>query len=209
MQEPRLDPKKMALILIHMQNDVINTEAPPYNELTRRVREAGVIQNAARAAAGMRQAGIPVMHVKAGTRPELEEARTQLITDAALSGTWSPRGKRVMVEGTPGAEIVAELKPTPQDYVMVNYGGSAFYGTPLEIILRRLGLDTLVVGGVGTRMAVETTVRDATDRDFNVIVLSDCCTTLTQESHDYPIQKVFPLLARVRTTDQVLKLLSK
>lgn len=197
MQEPKVNPKRTALVLILMQNDVI----------TGRVRASGVIENAAKAAWGMRQTGCPIIHVKGVIRPELDGARAQRITDTALAAS-SPRARRILVEGTVGAEIVDELKPMPEDYVMVTYGESAFQGTPLQIVLRRLGMDTLVVGGFSTRMSVESTVRDATDRDFNVIVLSDCCASLDQESHDYPIHKIFPLLARVRTTDQVLNLIT-
>ena len=209
MQEPLIDPKKTALILGHFQKDLLCAGDPPYNELARLAREAGVVQNAANVAAGMRRAGISVMLIKVNDRTEFIKRGTRLITDAALVGMPSVGRGKEMIEGTPGAEIVDELRPTPQDYVTINYGKSAFNGSSLEVVLRRLGVDTLVVGGISTQMFVESTVRDATDRGFNVIVLSDCCISRTQETHEYPIKKVFPRLCRIRTSDQVLKLINK
>ncbi len=209
MQEPLINLQKTALILGHFQKDLLNTKDPPYEELARMTREAGVVNNAANVAEYMRKAGIPVIFIKVSQRTELIGRGTKLITDAALAGVVSMGRGKEFVEGTPGAEIVDELKPKPQDYIIVNYGKSAFYGSPLEVILRRLGVDTLVIGGISTQMFVESTVRDATDRDFNVIVLSDCCMSLTQEAHEYAIKKVFPRLCRVRASNQVLKLISK
>lgn len=209
MREPSIDTTKTALILGHFQNGIVNVTEPPGNMLTIRAKEAGVILNAAKVAAGMREARIPVIHIKVVRRPVEIERRPPFITDASLAGLPSIGKGSGLLEGTHEEAIVDELTPAPQDYVLNNYGKSAFYGSSLESILRRLGIDTLVVGGIATHAFLDTTVRDATDRDYNVIILSDCCMSATKEEHEHPMKVIFPRLGRVRTSDQVLALLDK
>ena len=212
MEEPRIDIARTVLTLGHMQNDILKSEATPVSKKRSQViKEAGVIPNAARVAAGMRQAGIPVIHIK-GIRRLIELKRKPLvITDTTLAGGIGIGSGRddIFIPGTYGSEIVEELTPGPDDYIIHNYGKSAFYGSPLDVILGRLGIDTIVVGGVATYAYVESTVRDATDRRFNVIVLSDCCASTNIEEHEYCIKNIFPQMARVRTSDEVLALIKK
>ena len=109
-----------------------------------------------------------------------------------------------MLAGTPAAEIIDEIRPQPQDWVIMKPRFSAFYGTNLDSILTNLGTETILVGGISTQRSVEGTARDAKNRDMQCIVVSDCCTAGELDVHDMTIKHVLPLLVRVRTTDEVI-----
>jgi nicotinamidase-related amidase len=109
-----------------------------------------------------------------------------------------------MLAGTPAVEIIEELRPQPNDFVLMKPRFSAFYGTNLYGILNALGTETLLVGGISTQRSVEGTARDAKNRDMQCVVVSDCCTAGELDVHEMTIKHVLPLLVRVRTTDAVI-----
>ncbi len=130
------------------------------------------------------------------------------ITDLMLQGLMPPP-REAMVEGTPGAEIVAELKPAPGDHLISKRRSNAFYNTDLELMLRSRGIDTLIITGVVTDGCVVNTVRGARERDLHVIVLSDCCATDMPEADEYFINKVFPKAGQVRTSGEIVRIISR
>ena len=109
-----------------------------------------------------------------------------------------------MLAGTPAVEIIDEIRPQPQDWVIMKPRFSAFYGTNLDTILTALGTETILVGGISTQRSIEGTARDAKNRDMQCIVVSDCCTAGELDVHEMTIKHVLPLLVRVRTTDEVI-----
>jgi len=188
-----IEPGKSVLILIDLQKDIVGRfpDGP------------AVVTNASKACEMCRNRGISVMFVKVERRSDFTDV-VDVFTDEVLQKPeLMPSRRRLVIEGTEGAKIADELAPKPGDYVIVKRRTSAFYGTSLEIYLRARGISTLLIGGIATNMGVESTVRDARDRDFNVIVLSDCCTTMPPEAHEYAIKKMLPRLARVRTLKEV------
>src|ERR1700745_1339577 len=90
---------------------------------------------------------------------------------------------RLQAAGEPGHDIIPELYPLPAEPVIDKPGKGAFYQTDLELMLRNRGIDTLFVCGVTTEVCVNTTVREANDRGFRCIVLSDCCASYFPEFH--------------------------
>ena len=90
---------------------------------------------------------------------------------------------RILVRGEPGHDIIPELYPTPGEPVIDKPGKGAFYQTDLELMLKNREIDTLLVCGVTTEVCVNTTVREANDRGFRCIVLSDCCASYFPEFH--------------------------
>lgn len=194
-----IDPEKTALVLIDLQKDIVERYDP----------EKRVVKKAAQMVQGARGAGIPVIFVKVVRRYDYADV-VNLVTDIVLRGESPPAREVVWLrEGTEGAELDEDLKPAPEDYIVVKRRVSAFYNTPLETYLRTLGVDTLLVGGIATNWGVESTVRDARDRDLNTIVLSDCCAGMTQEAHDYPLRNIFPTTSRVMTSEEALALIVK
>jgi len=80
---------------------------------------------------------------------------------------------------------------------------NAFYNTELEDVLKGLGCDTLIFTGVATNLCVETTVRNASDRGYNIIVLSDCVATISEDAQNFAISVIFPMLGEVVTVEKL------
>jgi nicotinamidase-related amidase len=113
-----------------------------------------------------------------------------------------------MVEGTPGAQIVNELRPVPGDHFIWKRRSNAFYNSDLELVLRAWGINTVIVTGAVTNGCVANTVRGARERDLHVIVLSDCVACMMSEDDEYFLKRVFPREGRVRTSEKIIKALT-
>ncbi|MCH8226342.1 MAG: cysteine hydrolase, partial [Chloroflexi bacterium] len=113
-----------------------------------------------------------------------------------------------MLPGTPAVDVIDELALKPDDFLLVKPRFSAFYGTNLDGILRHLGTETILVGGISTQRSVEGTAREAKNRDMQCVVVSDCCTAGEVDVHEMTINHVLPLLVRVRNTEETIAALS-
>jgi nicotinamidase-related amidase len=193
-----LDPKSTALILIDMINAVAKGNGPPYNIPPNR---QGVIDNFVRLVAHCREVGTPIIYITTYRRADNADAPK---TVADVGGG----GGAAMLEGTPAVEVIDELAPQSGDYVVVKPRFSAYYGTNMDNILKSLGTETILVGGISTQRSVEGTAREAKNRDTQCVVVSDCCTAGEEDVHEMTINHVLPLLVRVRTTDEVIAALS-
>jgi biuret amidohydrolase len=140
----------------------------------------------------LRTRGVTVIHTREGHRPDLSDAPRHKVErgDPALRiGAPGPMG-RILVRGEPGHDIVPELYPISGEPVIDKPGKGAFYQTDLELVLRNRGIDTLFVCGVTTEVCVNTTVREANDRGYRCIVLSDCCASYFPEFHDMGLKMI-------------------
>jgi nicotinamidase-related amidase len=189
-----LDPKTCAFILIDMVNAITKGQGPPYT--TPPHREA-LVHNFARLVAHCRRVGTPLIYTVIHRHPDNLDA-PKTLADAG------PAGGAPLLAGTPAAEVIDELRPQPGDWVILKPRFSAFYGNNLDNILKALGTETILVGGISTQRSVEGTARDAKNRDMQCIVVSDCCTAGELDVHEMTIKHVLPLLVRVRTTDEVI-----
>jgi nicotinamidase-related amidase len=174
--ELEFDPNATALLIIDMQRDFVmpggfgealgNDVTPLQATIapTRRVLEAA------------RKKGMLVIHTREGHRPDLTDCPpTKLVRGRGKTriGDPGPMG-RILVRGEIGHDIVPELYPAPGEPVIDKPGKGAFYATDLELILRDRGIKTLIVCGVTTEVCVNTSVREANDRGYECVVLSDC-----------------------------------
>lgn len=206
--DPRLDPAlvpaRTALVLIDLQNDVIrNDQGPFYGAIFRQVQDQGIVPRVAALVDAAHATGAPVFFITVVRRPDYLDVVNQL-TELVAAGKGVPaKQQRSLIAGTHGAQLVDELQPGPSDYVLVKKRRSAFLGTELDFHLRCLGVTTVVVGGVATDLGVENSVREAWDRDYNVVVCEDICTAVPLAAHDYALRSVFPRMARVMTAAQV------
>jgi maleamate amidohydrolase len=111
------------------------------------------------------------------------------------------------VEGTPEAGFPDEIAPAAADYVFLKRRPSAFYGTGVAELLHMLRRDTIIIGGGATNRGVETSVREAFNRDIASIVVRECCWGGDAAAHAYSLDKAMKMYARIRTLDQVAAML--
>src|SRR6187200_2398270 len=180
-----LDWSTTALLIIDMQRDFMEpggfgeTLGNDVSQLARAVAPIAAVLEAARAA------NMLVIHTREGHLPDLSDAPPAKIERGAPSmriGDLGPMG-RILVRGEPGHDIIPELYPLPGEPVIDKPGKGAFFATDLHAILQNREIDTLLVCGVTTDVCVNTTVREANDRGFRCIVLSDCCASYFPEFH--------------------------
>jgi nicotinamidase-related amidase len=187
-----VDTGKMALVIIDMQRDFLEPGgfgAALGNDVA--LLKAAV-EPCRRVLAAARRAGILVIHTREGHRPDLGCAPPHKVErgdPATRIGAPGPMG-RILVRGEPGHDIIPELYPVAGEPVVDKPGKGAFYQTDLELMLKNRGIDTLLVCGVTTEVCVNTTVREANDRGFRCIVLSDCCASYFPEFHDVGLRMI-------------------
>ena len=155
--------------------------------------DAGYLSRVSGAIAAARAAGIPVIYVTVGFRPGHPEvsARNRSFSAVAAAGRFA--------EGDPAAEIHPAVAPAPGDLTVTKRRVSAFAGSDLEVLLRGLRAGTLVLSGIATSGVVLSTLRQAADLDYRLVVLADACLDADPEVHRVLAGKVFPRQADVLT----------
>jgi ureidoacrylate peracid hydrolase len=145
---------------------------------------------------------VPVIYTRYVLRPDYR--------DSGLLREVFPKFEAVghVIIGTWDAEIVDELKPKSGDYVIDKSRYSAFYNTNLEILLRGLGADTLLLTGVTTNMCVESTLRDAFFRDYRVVLIEDCTAAVDSPMKEATIRTVRYGFGSVASSRDVVEVLS-
>lgn len=146
-----------------------------------------------------RRASVPIIYTRYVYRPDYTDGGVmvhELIPDlkrgeCLRAGTWD-------------ADVIDELAPQTSDYVIDKNRPSAFFATGLEPILKGLAIEDLVVCGVTTNCCVETTVRDASQRDYHTYVVGDAVAEYEQDRHEVALKSMGMLFARVVTVDDVL-----
>ena len=181
----KVEPKTTALLVMDCQNDIIHEEGglAPWG-FAAQVKERNLVGSIKGAIAASRQARIPVIYVTVVYRRDQSDVVENCGFFSAVKGI------PVLEEGSWGAAIHDELRPQPEDLLVVKKRISAFAGTPLELLLRSLGRTTLVLTGVATNFVIEGTARDACDAGYQVIILEDCCAAGSEEMHRFSVEKI-------------------
>ncbi len=202
-----LDLARTALLFFDMLNGHVNKNDP-----ATKARYAPVIACAVCLLEAARSAGLVVMYAAADHRPD-NATSAHLVTDTDNRLRPIPAGRPsesrpVVAAGTWEAQVIDELKPQPQDYMIPKFRWSAFHQTYLELALRSRNIDTLVIAGGSTDVGVASTAYAARDMDYNLVIVSDACTSPEEDNHRQFMQRIFPRMARVRTAAQVLRMLA-
>lgn len=181
---------KPALLIIDMQNDFIREGSP--------LRIGGaeaVIGNMAHLLDLFRRSGHPVIHILRIHRKDG--------SDVEISRRDLFRRTPFAVEGTPGSEVIRELSPRPGEYTIHKNRMSAFMSTDLDLLLRSLGVDTLVVTGVQTPNCIRTTVFDAFALNYETYLVKDAVAAQTVEIHESNVRDMAAIGIHVVKTDDI------
>ena len=188
MNPPEIDLTHTALVLIDLQQGIV-----PMPSLAPRSGPE-VVANAVKLAHRFREAKAPVVLVRVTFAADgADVAKVQTDTSMRL-GPFPPNF----------SEIVPEVGPEPTDIVVTKRQWGAFYGTDLDLHLRRRGIKTIVLAGIVTNIGVESTARAANEHGYNQILVEDAMASLSSEMHTFAVTTIFPLLGLVRSTEEVL-----
>lgn len=186
-----VDRERTALVVIDLQKGIAGMPGTaPYNS-------ASVVGYAAKLAEAFRKNSMPVFLVHVTPSPDMKDR-------------LHPEADKPMARGATApdwAEIVPEMKKVETDFVITKRQWGAFYGTELDLQLRRRGITTIVLCGISTNIGVESTARDAYERGYHQIFAEDAMTCHSAEGHRTTVELVFPRIGRVRKTEEILRVL--
>lgn len=208
-----LDWSRTALVIIDMQRDFM--EPGGFGEtLGNDVSQlARAVQPIAAVLAVVRDAGLLVVHTREGHLPDLSDAPPAKLERGAPSlriGDPGPMG-RILIRGEAGHDIIPELYPLDSEIVIDKPGKGSFCATDLELILRLKGIQNIVLTGITTDVCVHTTMREANDRGFECVLLSDCCGATDKGNHDHALKMIKMqggVFGAVATSSAVIEALS-
>lgn len=169
--------KKSLFLVMDMMNDLVDENGFNAKTYGVQVKERNVLANTAKAIAAARAAGVKIGFVRVGFSADYRECPP---VSPIFSGA---RNNGIFKLGTWGTEVHPSLAPQEGDFDIVKHRVSPFYGTSLEPILRANGIERVIMCGVSTNGVVHSGAREAHDRDYECIILEDCCAGVTPEEH--------------------------
>ncbi|WP_430392198.1 hydrolase [Dyella sp. 20L07] len=188
----KLDPSTTALVLIDLQKGIGAYAAGPHSA-------DEVYERAGRLAARFRELGAPVVLVRVGFSAD---GRDMLRPEADVK---SPSGGSLPANWW---EYADQLAVADGDFHIIKRQWGAFYGTELELQLRRRGITRIVLAGISTNIGVESTARHAFELGFHQVLVEDAMSSMDATHHQFAVDNIFPRLGHVRSTDEVLAALA-
>lgn len=186
-----LNAASTALVIIDLQEGILPIAGGPHSA-------SDVVSRAARMATKFRASGAPVVFVRVGWSADNAEALKQPVD--------APSPARILPANW--WNYPAALGKQDSDIDVIKRQWGAFYGTDLEMQLRRRNINTLVLCGISTNIGVESTARNAWEMGFSLVIASDACSAQSTEQHQSSIDHIFPRIALVRTSKQIIGALS-
>lgn len=184
----KLDPQTTALVLIDLQQGILPFAGGPHTAQT-------VVEHGDALARRFRELGAPVVLVRVGWAGDFADALKQPVDKpspaATLPANW--------------LEFAADLAVSDQDIKITKRQWGAFYGTELDLQLRRRGIKTIVLAGISTNIGVESTARAAWEHGYALVIAEDACSAANAEQHAFAFANIFPRLSQVRSTAEVLE----
>ena len=215
MAEFPIMPGETALLFFDCLNGDLHSEDP---EKIKYVE--GVVPELIKVNQACREAGIAVFYTQPETRFNDRELVSQVV-DLGINGKPDDGiGPRLTTSGGGSrpphiTEIIPEIAPKPGDYLVRKKRWSAFAHTHLDLGLRTAGINTIIMAGGGLRVGIASTAYWAREFDYSLIVLRDATWSIygaqhnPREVHEFFLQELFPVFARVRTVDEVIRLIEK
>ena len=186
----QIDKSKTGLVIIDLQNGIVSLPTAPHDSKT-------VVSNASKVANAFRENKMPVFLVHVA---HSDSERLKPLADEPMP-VHSPQPKD-------WAEFLPEIGPKEGDIIITKKQWGAFYGTELELQLRRRKIDTIVLCGISTNIGVESTARFAYEYGYQQIFVEDATSARSAELHDVTMNNIFKRIGRIRTTEQVLQALN-
>lgn len=183
-----LDPRSTALVLVDLQRGILARQTAPH-------AAAHVLSRAVRLADGLRETGGLVVLVRVAYAADGRDRLALRVDAPPLGAAQVPADF---------AELPPELGPKAGDLVITKHQWGAFYGTELDLQLRRRSVRTLVLGGIATNFGVESTARDAYERGYEQVFVEDAMAGLSAEAHVFAVKNIFSRLGIVRSSEEVL-----
>lgn len=184
-----IDPLKTALVLIDLQQGIVARELAPHSAAT-------VVGNAARLGRRCNEVNAVVVPVNVA----FSDGGADRLRQPVDAPTPVPAG------GMPRdwAELVPEIAALRADVRITKRQWGAFFGSELDLQLRRRGVTTIILGGIATNFGVESTAREGWQLNYDVIIADDACTSMDADMHRFSVERIFPRIARVRSTLEIL-----
>jgi nicotinamidase-related amidase len=180
----QLDAKRTALVLIDLQKGVMAMPVAPHSA-------TAVYERSMRLAERFRAAGAAVVRVRVSFSSDLAEA-LRLPVDQPTNYAGLP----------PGWDEFPD-PPQPSDVLITKRQWGAFYGTELDLQLRRRGVRCIVLGGISTNMGVESTARSAAEHGYELVIAEDLCSAASAELHAFSFKHILPRLARITDSEGI------
>ncbi|HQU07549.1 MAG: hydrolase [Parcubacteria group bacterium 21-54-25] len=187
----QINPVATALVAIDLQKGIVGMPVAPHDA-------DRVVANAIKLAEAFRARAMPVFLVHTTPSPDGKDALRPVADNALQLSVKRPAD---------WAEIVPELGPREGDIVITKRQWGAFYGTELDLELRRRGIQTIVLCGISTNIGVESTARFAYEYGYQQIFVEDSTAARSTEEHEHTMNTIFTRLGRVRKTQDVLNAL--
>jgi nicotinamidase-related amidase len=178
----KLNAKTTALVLIDLQKGILGRPLAPHSG-------EQVFAGATALSERFRAAGAPVVRVRVSFAADFADALNTPV-DQPFSAAGMPKDW----------DQFPDHPEQHGDLVVTKRQWGAFYGTDLELQLRRRGIRGIVLGGVSTSIGVESTARDAWERGFELVIVEDLCSAMAAEEHQFSIQRIMPRIARVTSS---------
>jgi len=190
-----MDPKKTAIVLVEYQNDFTSEGGALHGAVQGVMESTGMLENTKAALAAARESGAVVIH----SPIQFAEGYGEITSHpyGILKGVVDTNA---FVKGSWGAEIVEDVAPQPGDIVLEGKRGlDAFASTNLDFILRSKGIETVAISGFLTNCCVESTMRSAYEKGFEVVTLTDCVGATSEEEHTNAITYDYPMFSKPMT----------
>jgi ureidoacrylate peracid hydrolase len=204
-REATMDPEKTALVLIEYQNDFTSEGGTLHQAVKPVMDSTNMLANTVETVAKARKLGATIVYAPITFTDDYHELSPTPY--GILKGVVDSKSFR---KGSWGSEMVDVLKPRPEDIVVEGKRGlCGFASTNLDFVLRSRGITNIALGGFLTNCCVESTMRTGYEKGYNVVTLTDCTATVSEEEQRLSVEKNYPMFSRPLTHTEFLKELSK